>query len=64
MAHAPCYLTVQGKLPFISEQKVRVWVAGQMATQPYKGHPQERWLRQTPLQAPLLSLVLQMFIDR
>ena len=64
MAHTPCYLTVRGKRPFIAEQKVRVWVAGQMATEPHKGHPRARWLGQTPLRAPLLSLVLQMFIDR
>lgn len=39
MAHTPCYLTVRGKRPFISEQKVRVWVAGQTATQPAKAIP-------------------------
>lgn len=38
-AHTPCYLTVRGKWPFISEQKVRVWVAGQTAAQPARQPP-------------------------
>lgn len=44
---------LQGKQQFISEQKVKVQVARQMATQAYKGHPGEPWLGHIPLPVAL-----------
>lgn len=42
------YYLCEEKPPFISEQEVKVWVAGQMPTQPHKGSPWECWLGQIP----------------
>lgn len=44
---------LQEKQQFISEQKVKVQVARQMATQAYKGHPGEPWLGHIPLPVAL-----------